>query len=741
VALPALAAAGLVVVPRSPAGAVPGGGATMQLLSQTPWVGPGGMAMSLGIDTAVPASGLALDVVLYRSLETRSGFEESLHNASTMGSVVLSSQTVPLDKLAATSTAGGWRLDVHFTVSPGFATSSGPLAPLTLGGCAAVQCDGVYPMQVQLLDRQLNDKLLAGFTTYLVYAASEQQTIPLDVGLVMPVGAQPVLSPDGSSELTIEQMDSLESVLGELETYPEAPVDVSLSSQLALALSRAHGRIAHAVLTRLRVVARQRSALDGAPVHELLAAPFAPAGLGALVHAGLVGDVARQLRRNADVARTVLGVDPLSGVLDAAGGVDSATLSALAGAGIEDLVLPARGIGANPVDATFAGKLLLEPPAASGGAAGSAVTTGSTVTTGSAGAATRAPGGGAVAVEPVVFASDPGLTPFFETRTADPVLAAHQLLAELALIFFEAPDASLQRAVVAAPSTWDAGPEFAAALLGGLTPAAGEPRPLARAEPLSALFSLPPANGYSPARARLVPATPVPPAGLATLVTGARHAVQVLDSVAPALASRRQPLEDAILMSESSALSPAQRDGYVDEAPAAVRAEGSTLRIPGSGQITLTSASGSIPITIACSAPTELDVVVRLTSTSGLTSLSPPLRIAVHGNRQVTVRVGARTSGVFGLRVALTSPLGGVVLRSREFRVLSTAVSPVAIALSVGALLVLALWWVRSSRRRRREGASGRRGRAPAGTGGTGPGPGPDSGGPAAPVAPAAPAG
>jgi hypothetical protein len=66
------------------------------------------------------------------------------------------------------------------------------------------------------------------------------------------------------------------------------------------------------------------------------------------------------------------------------------------------------------------------------------------------------------------------------------------------------------------------------------------------------------------------------------------------------------------------------------------------------------------------------------------------------------VRVRARTSGAFPLRVTLVSPQGGLELAGSRFTVRSTAASGVGIALSAGAGVFLLLWWARHLVRGRR---------------------------------------
>ena len=70
-------------------------------------------------------------------------------------------------------------------------------------------------------------------------------------------------------------------------------------------------------------------------------------------------------------------------------------------------------------------------------------------------------------VTAIVSSSD--LAARFAGSPQDPVLAAHQLVAELAQIYFEKPNDTTVRGVVAvAPNGWAANPTFVAALLSAL---------------------------------------------------------------------------------------------------------------------------------------------------------------------------------------------------------------------------------------------------------------------------------
>jgi hypothetical protein len=67
-----------------------------------------------------------------------------------------------------------------------------------------------------------------------------------------------------------------------------------------------------------------------------------------------------------------------------------------------------------------------------------------------------------------------------------------------------------------------------------------------------------------------------------------------------------------------------------------------------------------------------------------------------HATNAVYVNMSSRASGDFQIHVTLESPQGNLVLAGGHLTVRSLSTSAVAIALSVGAVLVLFLWWGRT---------------------------------------------
>ena len=130
------------------------------------------------------------------------------------------------------------------------------------------------------------------------------------------------------------------------------------------------------------------------------------------------------------------------------------------------------------------------------------------------------------------------------------------------------------------------------------------------------------------------------------------------------------------------------------------------IHLPNPSTITLTSRSGEVPLTFRNDTGQPVRVRVALASDK-LAFPQGSVQDVDLGTKATTVRVSvrARTSGTFPLRVTVTSLDGGLAISDTRFRIRSTAVSTVGIALMVGAGVFLAAWWAYDIRRRRRRRA------------------------------------
>lgn len=636
---------------------------TMSLIYQQPWVeSSAGLRLRLGIDSPLPASRLGLKVVLYSETTTRDAFEATLGGAEP-------ASEVPIDSVPAGGTiplAGidhGGKVDLHLPVDTGNSSSGSTTSPVLSLDCTTY-CPGVYPLEFVLFDTELGTQL-ASLTTYLVYAPPQTGALKLDVATVLPLGYQPALGASGASLLGARRLNALTAMGNVLDAFAPGTLSVAVHGQLLAALARDHRPAARGVVVRLA------HALGGTtPSEQLVAAPFSAIDPTALAHAGLGAEVATQLGVSRRVDSSTLGLEPPPSPAVVATPLGPAGLQALATAGAHELVVPAASLAGPAPATTTVTPYRLIPGSPDAGS--------------------------------VVFAADTGLGARFDDTTSDAALAAEQLLAELAVVYFEQPFLSTRRAVVIAPSTDGPNASFLREVGAGLRDS-----PLLNGVDLDTLFELYRNDPHLPG-AHLTNEEPTGGPS-ATAVKAARSELAALERIVPGSPALTIPVEESVLVGESARFDSSRRAAYFGAPAHALGLVARSLSLGGIHTITLTARSGSVPITVSSQYHYPLDLVMHVRSTD--LTFPGGTRFAIHlagPHPFQTVRIPVRTltSGVTTLQVTLRGPNGAPVLEEGRLSIRSTALSGVAVALSIGALAVLAIWWARSVRRRRRAGRS-----------------------------------
>jgi hypothetical protein len=271
-------------------------------------------------------------------------------------------------------------------------------------------------------------------------------------------------------------------------------------------------------------------------------------------------------------------------------------------------------------------------------------------------------------------------------------LALQRLLAELLMVQAELP--SDQRALVVAPDRrWAPDPAFAASLLAdtGRVPWV-QPVALSTVldNPISTKVTREPLTYPSAERA-----TELETSYLAQVRKAKGRADAFANILAVPGATQARDFDDAVLRTLSSAW----RDDHTEAATRLTAVRGalaSTMRrvriATGTGSfVTLTSNSGTVPVTVSNELDVPVHVVVGITSGlhlkvagNGRTSeVIPP-----HRRIPIDVKATAQTSGVFPLEVTLYTPSGQTYQRVKLF-VRSTAYGAVALLITGGATAVL----------------------------------------------------
>jgi hypothetical protein len=630
---------------------------SVQLLSQTPWVGPGSSEFEMRLSvTASDAADEALAVVVYGpALTTRSQFDDAL-TGQDLPSPVYDPSPVPLGRLTSDG-GGGTEVEVPLSTVP-------------------LSSPGIYPVQAFL--EKSGARVGEALTSFLVYASSGAVLHRLNVGVVVPLDAGvPVRVSGAVGPATGAPARLVDQDASELVRYG-VPVTVQASVPTLEAL--AGGTPAQKL-----ALARLRGAV--AAGDELLPATALPVDLGAMAAAGLSSWVRAEVGTGASELGTLLGANPSPATWVLQAGANPATVQVLQELGAKRVVVPADELSALPPADQM---LTFAVPTELGG--------------------TGAP------VE--VLGADSELASRLQAASMprQAALVANQVLAELAMIELERP--SDRRAVVLLPPPGtELGPDFLSVLLPGLQ---GNPllRPMTLSGLFEAVGL---ASAGSSGTAPLVRYLPGPraskPLGGAGQLPAAAREVSAASQVFGPRSRLVSALGERIFVSLSSSWSPSRRRRLLAGAASAARAELAKLRLPPHSSITLTALQGRLPLSLLSTSlrPARVRLVLTSEQLSFRPERSPhgtchpvgtgseSCQLVLDGaTTALEVPVAVRSPGTFQLSLQLLTPDGTVQLATGADTVQSLVTPNVGLALMVGAALFLAVWWVRNARHGRR---------------------------------------
>jgi hypothetical protein len=550
--------------------------------------------------------------------------------------------------------------------------------------------DALYPVTVELRSA---DVRVAVLRTSVVFLASPPKA-PLNVSLSVVLDAPIHVRPDGvlldeTMEEQVTEGGRLDVIVSALEEDP-VPVTVVVSPVLLEVLQdmRDGYRVfsgavvgdrppeAPPALAAGRVLDRLRSIAARTTTTELVALPYASPSVPALLGAGLEEDLAAHIARGRQVVQAILGVPPSQTVFRPPG----STLTAESLPDLAETLAADETTEALLVDADVLPPppgLNLTPHGATTIAAGDTALT-------------------AVVPDPVV-----------ELRTAppepdpDPRLAAMWTLGELASLYFERPSEDRGVAIL-----FGEGDSPQGALLKTFLRAMQQPTDVRWLRPVKVTRVAVGQDPDDPPVARELEAPARPPGLPSAALSGlnlAEDGIAALDSMAdnPPLLDQ---LRRRILLSQSRYLAghEDERLAFLRSVRLAVAGEFRKIRPPQASSVTLTSRGGIIPVTLHNDAGYPVQVELTLRS-SRLRFLGGPSRIVQLARpvQQFAFPVRAQTTGRFPVRVELATPDGEPIGSSRIV-VRSTAYNRVALLITAGAALFLAVWWGRRLLSRRR---------------------------------------
>ncbi|MEW6153583.1 MAG: DUF6049 family protein [Actinomycetota bacterium] len=515
------------------------------------------------------------------------------------------------------------------------------------------ETNGVFPTRVDLRDPA---GTLERITTHLVYLTSAHAGPKLGLAMVLPVHAPVSLPPDGQRRLA--GFDDLVTSVAALEANRSLPYVVQATPETVAALAASTDDRADRVLESLR-----RLGID----HPVVTRPFVGVNVPDLVAAGLSNELGHQLIHGAEVLTDAFVQRPDTRTWVETGPLDPESVDELIRRGVAHFVVADSMLEPVPeLNVTLSRPFVL---------------------------------GGREEDAPAV-AADTDLSARFNAER-DQVLEAHHLLADLAVLWLDAP--ADRRAVVAvAPPGWKATRAFLDVLTAGLTQ-----NPVMEAVAVETVFT-----AVTPALAgrglglvrHPAPASPGALDEVAPAIRQARGRLASLATVLSPAPPSMALLQERLLAAQSAELGDSRaRQAYVDAVETGIADQLGAIEMPTGRSITLTARQAQIPVTFQNRTGSPVKVLVTVQSDK-LEFPDGSTRSLDLERRNTTERfeVLARTSGAFPLRITLQSPDGNLLIGQARLTVRSTAASSVSLVVSAGALFFLAVWWARHVVRGRR---------------------------------------
>ncbi len=641
----ALAALALATVAPQPASAAD---PRLALVSQPAYVSAGGsvtMLLDIPADQLPVGEEVVVRLRLYSRVTTTEAFERSISGERLSGR--LTTRRLPLATLPR---------DVTGSVSVTFGVGDSPVEPTV-----AASRPGVYPLEVALE----SGDTLTSFVTWLVVAAdpaAETVAAPLRVAWTWSTVAAPARGVDGAGYPDVApefatggRLDGISSVLASAGAMPMSLAAGPETIEAWSVLAETDPTVAPA-LGRVTTAAAR-------PTTQVLPTPYAPIDLTALEAAGLGDELPNQIVVGSDTLEQKAGVrpEPRTAFVDP---VDGPVLARLRRLLVDRVVV--REDQLTPTETPSLQTFVLN---AGDGEIRAAVTT--------------------TLVESMLAGSDP------------PALRVQRALTALSVVAFEDTDAV--RGVVIAP------PEQVEVDVYSALVTAMRSHPLFAPVTLDDFFDqVPNEAGDDRPVARELTATE--PGGFPVTGTDyveAKSALASLESsidpTSPVIAEGERALLLALSTAQSSERA-AEQLAVIDAGVQQLNAGVTTTR----KRVTLTSRKADVPLSFRNDTGQPVRVRVHLDSTKLLFPDGDEFVLDLpEGNSVERFAVEARTSGTFTMTVTLTTedgllPIGAptrVTVRSAVF-------SGVGAALTVGALLFLALWWGNHFRRSRRARAA-----------------------------------
>lgn len=621
----------------------------MTLVDRSPWVEADG---TIALDITTEGSEAAvLQVVIREPVDSVEELERSLDE--NVGRVIHRSPAVAVGLVEAQAD-GSRRVSV-----PTVTTGGDEFTP-------RLARPGVYPLVLTLSDET---GVVDEIRTPVVRLGTEERPLPAPrLELLVDLSVPPTITPDGRRELDEEELDRLDrlrAALDETALGGELDLTVSVSPDTLDVLTASPDPRAAAVLDAVTGIGAGST---------VLGLPTVPLSASAVADAGLDGFLVDLLDSGRNALRDRIDADLDTELWDPVDGIDRSGAALLARAGLTHVLLGAAG---TDTDSPATERRLLDA--------------------------------GPVrldATEPLeVLRSDTETEHALSARSSARVDAGHIALADLIV----RDDGERSRVVLRIDDVADDALLLPTLQLLATPGSPVQVRPVSTG-PLPDGDDEDDGTTSDPDDEDATDEVDLPEVStdLSPIATQVRRTSDSVGSFADLVgteSARADELRLQIATSLASGVEDDVRRQLLDSVERQVHDAFDAVTLGGQTDLNLTSRSGTLPLRIHNENEFPVRVVLRISS-DRLRFPDGGVRVidATEEITRVDIPVEAQATGSVPTFVQITSPDGRVVLDERRLNVRSTAVSGVGLALSLGALAVLVIWWARTWRRSRRDG-------------------------------------
>ncbi len=596
--------------------------------------------LTLDTSSLINQSGVAVSLELFPKIESRSEFQVIM-KYGLKSLPISSSPPVGLTQLSQDST-GSPKLNFEISETAQQrtpSTGSRPISYIQIPYCSP-GCSGVYPMLAVFVE---GSQIIGTALTEIALEPSVQASIPLNFALVV----QAPFTGNSQSDLT-----ALALLVAALNANPSANVTLNIPGALIQEAVNSN-------LANVKETVTQLLAWTQKPNHQIITSGFVPLDLPQLAASGLSKVIGQELTAGRTQAAQFLHQDLTSlGPITINNGLTPNTAHILSTLGVSEVLLPDKFF------VPFSEKFSLSKPFL--------ISTDSST-------------------DLTVLAEDSELETDISSGTV-PYKGANQLSTDLAQIYFDQPNDANPRVVSALMQVSNS--NDAAKLTQILTDLTASP--FVKTVDVNKAFSMTSSQQLSFGKlSSPAPFSVLDPTRFQTMAND----ISALTSSLGQNSSLTQA-GYSLLASAASTLTTSVSDGFLQQSQTAVSQVAKLVSLSSNKAFTVTARKVQLPIAISSQLKRPFKGVLVITSDRLSFPNGNRIPVVLNGpNTTLSIPIYAETLGIYLISAKLFTTDGQLVVAHTSIEIRSTAFSAASIILTLGAFLVLALWWIQSFRR------------------------------------------